>query len=258
MLPDLSQLKMKPGSLKKLALVLLAIVFVLVLVQLIAAPYKVNKRWQGVNSENYDYEHPQDSLVRHLAYLRALDIGSTQDSIYLIISLPDSSVSIAINGVKFYSTHIGEYDIDNFLTSISTSTVYNQFQRPLHSKEVAATIIKEPIKVKIAPKNAEEAAKMVTLPDSAIFENAIIHYATENGMLLTLESSNTEGWFIQSWNYLIDRLTSITATTYRIMVGILHLEIYEYQPELTITIDNVALTSIYRALPKEPYIVVYY
>lgn len=257
MIPFLTQINLKREFLKKTLKAVLISAFVITAIQLFVAPHQINKKWK-VDNGNFRYSQEQNLLIKQLAYYRAIETASKYDSIYLIISIPDSLVSIGINGVKFYGTKIQSYQMDKFLTGINSTTVLNQFQKPLKSKEIFSSIVKEPIKVKIAPKNAEEAARMMTLPDSVIFEHAELAYLTENGISLTLKAREDKSWLVNQWSNSISQLSDILAKALNITLATGQFKIYDYQPEIQLTLDNIALTSIYRALPKEPMIVISY
>lgn len=258
MLPIISPIKSKFVFLKKAVMGIAIGGFLIILTQLFTAPLRKNLSWAGDSNIQYSYNKFQDSLIRQLAYNRAVERSLATDSIYMVISIPDSTLSIGINGVKFYTTKIQNYELDRFLNNINATTVLRQFQQPLQSKESYSSIVKEPIKIKIAPKNEEEAAKMVTLPDTAVFIHAKVSYLLENDLQLTMEGSLKEGWFEIKWNSLVDFLINTFSKGEKIALATAHFEIYNYQPTIHLTLDNIDLTSIYRALPERPAIIIYY
>ncbi|MFT4739549.1 MAG: hypothetical protein ACI9L9_000322 [Marivirga sp.] len=220
-----------------------------ILFELIAAPIKTYHSWVGEELISAVSERT-DSLARVLTYKQALLTASAEDSIYLVISLPDSSLLIYVKGVGIYSTKIIRQSKSTLLSLINSEVYKKQFASPLKANLLAATIEREPIKVKIAPKNAEEAAKMATIPDSVIFEPVFISYKTENGVLVNL-STEKEPW--RSFkNYVADAGTTLR----QLISAMLRLEIVAYEPEINLTVDNIELTSIYRALPLAPLILI--
>jgi hypothetical protein len=230
-------------------------IFLSLFLQILIAPSVVNREWKAQESD-FNYNNVESSLIKQLTNTRSLEKTLENDSIYLVISLIDSSVAIGVKGVSFYTTKIHSYDIDPLLTSLHASVYLNQFQKPISFTEIYSSIIKEPIKVKIAPKNAEEAAKMVTLPDSMIFEPAHISYRAANGLNINLKGKVKHSLLVQLYSSLKQRLSVSTSMTQEMLKASASLEPYQHQPKIDIILDNVDLTSIYRALSCTPKIVV--
>ncbi len=230
-------------------LALVLIVFVNILFQLIAAPIKSYHHWKG-EEEVCRTTKETDSLTRLLTFKQALATASSTDSIYMVISVPDTLVSIYVKGVPIFNTKIISYSKSTFLSLVNTQIYSRQFAIPQKGILESSTIVKEPIKIKIAPKNAEEAALMATIPDSVTYEPAFISYKIQNGILIKLVPEN-QAWLAFKSN-IADRISGWS----KMLGAMVRLKIYDQTPEVSVTIDNNDLTSIYRALPHEPFIVV--
>jgi hypothetical protein len=226
------------------------VLFLFILFQLIAAPIKTYNNWEG-KEQVYSTHKEIDSLRNLVTYKQALSIASSSDSIYMVISIPDSLLSIYVKGVEIFNTKILRHSQSTFLSYLNTQILMRQFSRPQKGTLINSTLVKEPIKIKMAPKNAEEAAKMATIPDSVSYEPAFISYKIQNGVLLKLSSEN-EFWlsFKIGLAYKWSKLSELTR-------AIFHAEITDYHPEINLMVDNIDLTSIFRALPDEPLIVIH-
>jgi hypothetical protein len=223
--------------------------FLIILFQLIASPIKKYKNWKG-ELLTYEAGKSLDSVQKLLAFKQALLDASNSDSIYMVISIPDSLLSIHIRGVSIFSTQISDYIQSIFLSELNSQIYQKQFGYAQKAILLHSSIVKEPIKVKIAPKDAMEAAAMATIPDSLTFEPAYINYELQNGTTIQLIAENdlwlsVKTGLLNSANFISDFLMSIA-----------RVKIKEYRPTVSIRVDNIDLSSIYRALPQQPYIVV--
>ncbi len=221
----------------------------MILFQLIAAPIKKYSNWKG-EELTYVGGELNDSLKKLLAYKQALLKASKEDSIYMVISIPDSLVSIYIKGVNIFSTKVSKYDESAFLSGLNVQIYQKQFGDIQKAKLLKSTIIKEPIKVKMAPKNALEAAAMASIPDSLTFEPAFISYKLQNGTIVNLIAEDE--YYLSVKIRFLNMIKEISS----LANGFGHLKIKEFNPTISIKVDNVALSSIYRALPNEPYLIV--
>jgi hypothetical protein len=226
------------------------VLFLNILFQLIAAPIKTYNNWKG-EEQVYSAHKKIDSLRNLVTYKQALSMASTSDSIYMVVSIPDSLLSIYVKGVEIFSTKIIKHSQSAFLSYLNTQILMRQFAQPQKGVLIKSTLVKEPIKIKMAPKNAEEAAKMAIIPDSVSYEPAFISYKTQNGVILKISYEN--GFWGSFKIGLANKWTKFSV----LVRAIFHTEITDYQPEIDLVVDNIDLTSIYRALPGQPLIVIH-
>ena len=245
----LNYIKPRLSKYQKHFLSLVVALLLIILFQLIVAPIKKYSNWKGEES-TYVAGESIDSLQKLLAYKQALLKASKEDSIYLVISIPDSLVSIYIKGVNIFSTKVSKYDESAFLSGLNAPIYQKQFGDLQKAQLLKSTIIKEPIKVKMAPKNALEAATMASIPDSLSFEPAFISYELQNGTIVNLMAEDE--YFLSVKIRFLNIIKGISS----LANGSGHFRIEEFNPSVSIRVDNVDLSSIYRALPNEPYLIV--
>lgn len=106
-------------------------------------------------------------LIREREYKRALTTLK-KDSIHLIVNLEDTMVGLFINGVMIHEMRVEEFSIDPVLLSLSNKTYLHLFSKPIRIQKDTATIVKEPIVVRQAPKDTIEAALNAYKPDTLI------------------------------------------------------------------------------------------
>ena len=106
-----------------------------------------------------------------------------------------------------------------------------------------------------APKTQEEFLASVTSPDSLIYDPAFVHLALDNGTQLILsDEANKFG----------GRTGRKLYSAYRwrrrgvFLKSVITFSQYTYEPKVYLEAENKALTAIYRALPEQPKVVIYY
>ncbi len=93
---------------------------------------------------------------------------SEKDSIQLIVNLRDSIIGLSIKGVIIHKTQINNYKVDPLLNKLPVLEYVKLFSEPLQVKSQYATIVKEPIVVRNAPKDTAEATLNAYEPDTLI------------------------------------------------------------------------------------------
>ena len=207
--------------------------------------------------ERFDsgYQHPElDSLFRERAYKEALLKLAESDSIQLVVNLSDSTVVLNIKGVPIHETRIREFSKDKFLEKLPLMQEIRLFSLPLPVLSQYATIVKEPVVVRHAPKDEEEAAANAWQPDTLVQKPAFVAFSTEYGIRIIFEQDRMER-FRDHWkkfgfySHLRTRKAVAAVKNFFLFSG------QEYQPVLTIQLPVEDLRAIYRALPDSTLIV---
>jgi hypothetical protein len=259
-----------PLSKTKLTLYIAAgivvVLVVLVLIKLINAPIAQIKAWEvEFAAENANPEtaieiidNPRyDSIQRQIAFRKALLSLTKKDSMVLVVNLPDSSLNLFLNGVFIHNVRIDEYKIDRFLKDLPLGLYLNQFSKPIAIASSNATIVKEPIIEKEAPKTPDEMIASLTTPDSLVYLPAYVKLTGENGINLFLEQTEDS---IQEERNAGNAFRSIHTSQRRkeLINSLIEMSAYDYQPSLVVKVSKIELTSIYRALPQETKVVLFY
>jgi len=201
--------------------------------------------------------HPSVTVIsRENAFKTALWSLATSDSIHLIVNLKDTSVGLFINGVLIHQTKPKSFEMDQLFKYLSNKAYLAHFEKPIRITKDSATIVKEPIVVREAPKDTIEAALNAYNPDTLIQNPAFWIIEMPNGLQLifaqvaetVLEKKAKSEFFNQMNKSIIKdnwkRLTSFQRPL--------------YTPVIKIELPADDLRAIYRALPNQGSLVLYY
>ncbi len=235
------------------------VLLLLSLFHLVSAPILKLKEWrnEGAEMELPEFVNGLDSLQRQIAFKKALLALPKKDSISLVLNVPDSSLSLFINGLSIYKVQLAEMQIDPLLKRPGEKDYWTQFSKPLQVDSSRATIVKEPIIEKTAPKTQEEFLASVSQPDSLVYEPTHIQLILDNGLELFLsqeENSKKLDRRAKRQFFSSQRTKAISS----LLTSVFTFETMEYRPQIYLAAPSAELTSIYRALPEQPKVVIYY
>ena len=232
----------------------------LVLYHKASAPIHKLKEWRkqsNQQTESLQFVRGMDSLKREIAFKKALLALPKKDSMNLVLNVPDSTLGLFINGISIFKTQLTSMDLDPLLKGLGEEIYYSQFSKPLAASSSRASIEKEPIIEKTAPKTQEEFLASVTMPDSVVYDPAFIHLALENGMDIYIglnELSDRADRKAQRLFFTPERRRSFKS----LLRAVFTFKSLEYRPEIHLKASNAEITSIYRALPEQPKVVIFY
>lgn len=259
----LSQL-MKSNVIKNIVLTLFFITILFYCIIYGISPRKTIKEYNNIALSDslymqkegllYNYYELYD-ISRIKAFKEALYKQTIEDSIGLIINLRDSLVSLVIKGVKIHTAKISYYKVDKTLRCIMNASYVKIFSFPLEVKSEKATIVKEPIIVKKAPKDTAEAAKLIYTPDTLKTKPSFFKYTLEPSIELFIgQNSNTSiGDKIVKLKFNSVNLSSSFVTN---LFKMLAFKEIKYKPYIKVKIPSDDVSIIYRALPVYPKIVI--
>jgi hypothetical protein len=195
------------------------------------------------------------SLNRKKMFYQAQVIMAETDSICLALNLPDSIATLEISGVIVHKAKISEIAISKVFRRADEYSVSAMLAIPFTIANDFATIKKEPLMLKVAPKDTSE-FKPDILPDTTNSQAVNVLFEMENGVRLYLYQNvdkNEGGGFSLSMFDLNDRLRNIGDN----IKSIIRLRIPEYHPSIKIRLNKADAKIIYRALPKHGQLAVY-
>jgi hypothetical protein len=201
------------------------------------------------------YDHPEiDSLFRERAYKESLLKLAASDSIHLVVNLSDNTVGLSIKGVPIHQVRISASSRDKFLEKLPLVQETWLFSRPLPVLSQYASIVKEPVVVRQAPRDEEEAAQNAWQPDTLVQNPAFVAFSLEYGIQIIFEQDRIESlrdrW--EKFNFYSHLQARKAAAAF---ADFLHFSRQEYQPVITIEMPVDDLRAIYRALPDSALIV---
>lgn len=192
-------------------------------------------------------------LLRKKAYLSAQVKMAESDSIGLLINMRDSTIQLLIKGVAIRTVRIDEYDISPFFERANQEAIYSMLASPLVITGMHATFQKEPINVKIAPKDTSEAV-IDAKPDTTDFEAVFFNLQTDQNISFFFEqqedtvAADSRARFFFDLN---DRLRYAKVS----MKALTKFETPPYTPYIKIRIPKSEAKIVYRAIPGEGMIV---
>lgn len=195
------------------------------------------------------------SLLKEKAFLQSKTLMAQTDSIYLTINLSDSTSSLEISGVTVHTAKISSYDISNIFGRCDDNLLLSMLSVPLTIKNSIATIKKEPVMIKLAPKDTSE-YKPDIIPDTSLVETVNYILEMTNGTRIYVYQEEDEG---QSANKnllsfdFIDRLN----TTWNSLKSVVSFKVPEYHPYIKITVPRADGKIIYRALPRNGQVTIF-
>lgn len=189
-------------------------------------------------------------VVRNKAYKEALIDLAAEDSIQLSVNLVDSTVCLYIKGVKIHQSRIIHFKKDKFFENMTNDMYTKLFSRSLNINSHYATIVKEPIVVRQAPKDTLEAALNVWQPDTLIQNPAFLQLSVDYGINLIFEQ-DTNPSYLDKWIRFRFYSAIWIENISRAFKNFFLLGNQEYQPTITIEIPVTDLRAVFRALPTQ-------
>jgi len=132
-------------------------------------------------------------LENEKAYQAARLSLSTKDSVYFVLSIPDSAIILEIKGVPVRVNKLLGLEISNRFALISHENLLPWISEPFLLESDLATIPKSPIVVKQAPKDTIEAQKSSAVP--AIPDSTDVYYTLyfDRNLVIEVEQANPQG-----------------------------------------------------------------
>jgi hypothetical protein len=185
-------------------------------------------------------------LKKQEAFLRSKLAKSDLDSISLSINIPDSILSLEIKGVSIYNVKIDYIRLSPLFDCFDRKALVNCLSSPFTINNRYATIVKEPIIIKKAPKDTIEANQLVPNIDTLKPKMVAYYFYLDKDIILDIrQSEKTE---------LIPYLKYSVKYNYwwsmRRLKEIFHLRLPDYIPWIQIKINCKDALAIYRALPE--------
>jgi hypothetical protein len=189
------------------------------------------------------------ALSQKMAFTGARMRMSSSDSIGLTVNLTDSLITLEIKGVTLRSIPVISYSVAGTVSGIDRYALSALLAEPMHVESSEASIAKEPLMVKIAPRDTAEASALpLIVPDTLMATPVFFRLRLTHGIrLVVLEEVNGKGpeklarnrfLFKQSVRDASDGFARAMAFKFPV-----------YEPEIRLIVSRVDARIIYRALP---------
>ena len=192
-------------------------------------------------------------MIRTRAFLSSQVKLAESDSVGLLINVRDSVIQLLIKGLPVRTVKIDEYDVSPFFHSANQEAIYKMLSTPLTVTGMQATFMKDPVSVKIAPRDTSQVVESEK-PDTTDFEAVFFTLDTDRNIRLyfdqqedTIGADRRARFFFD----LKDRMRNASVT----MRAVARMKIPPYVPYIKIWLPKAEAKIIYRAIPREGMIV---
>jgi hypothetical protein len=194
-------------------------------------------------------------MLKEKAFLQARISMAETDSIYMTLNFADSTANLEISGVEVHSAKISDVKISRILRSGNEYAISAMFSSPMNIVSDFASIKKEPLMIKMAPKDTSE-FKPDIIPDTSDYEPVNYILEMDNGIRIfvyqeidTIASDKNQLFFFD----LNDRLKN----TWSSLKSCACLKVPEYHPFIKMRLRKADAKILYRAVPRYGQIAVY-
>ncbi len=187
-------------------------------------------------------------LLRDKSFLHSRIAMAETDSIYLTINLADSTANIEISGVAVHKVKMENFRVSKMLRKGDERLVYFLLSEPFNIEKDWSSIKKEPVMLKIAPKDTSE-YKPDIIPDTSLVEPVNYIFQMTNGTKVYVYQSERDTFgerFAQFRFDLNDRIRESRDA----LGSVVAFRVPEYHPHIKIYLPRADAKRIYRALPR--------
>ena len=194
-------------------------------------------------------------LLKEKAFLQSKIAMAETDSIYLTISLADSTARLEISGVVVHTAKMSDLSASSIIAKGNENIILPLLATPFTIASSTATIKKEPLMIKIAPKDTTE-YKPDIMPDTSLTETICYILNMTNGTRIYVyqeEKTKPEDAKNLFKFDMDDRLHN----TWLAIKNVAHFKVPEYHPYIKMKIPRNDAKIIYRAIPRKGQVGIY-
>ncbi|MCX6327496.1 MAG: hypothetical protein NT144_12740 [Bacteroidia bacterium] len=187
-------------------------------------------------------------LLKEKAFLQSRIVMAGSDSIYLTINMTDSTANIEISGVVVHKAKMSEVRASRILMKGNGNIILSLLASPFTISGAYATIKKEPVMIKMAPKDTSE-YKPDIMPDTSI--TVPVNYILEmtNGVRIYVYQEEKEK-FSDRMNLFCFDIKYRLRNTWSSLKSVVLFKVPEYHPFIKMRLPRTDAKIIYRAIPK--------
>lgn len=194
-------------------------------------------------------------LLKEKAFLQSKIIMAETDSIYLTINLADSTANIEISGVVVHKAKMSSVKTSKILMKGNDNIILSMLASPFTISSAYATIKKEPVMIKMAPKDTSE-YKPDIMPDTSITEPVNYILEMNGGLRIYVYQEENVKFSAKMSQFsfdIKDRLRDTWSSLKRVAV----FKVPEYHPFIKMRLPRTDAKIIFRAIPKNGQIAVF-
>ena len=194
-------------------------------------------------------------MLKEKAFLQARISMAETDSVYMTLNLADSTANLEISGVAVHSAKIREIKTSRILRSGNEYAISVMLSSPMNVISDFATIKKEPLMIKMAPKDTSE-FKPDIIPDTSDYEPVNYILEMDNGVRIFVYQ-DTDTITSDKNNLFIFDLSDRLRNTWSSLKSMARFRVPEYHPFIRIRLPKADAKIFYRATPRHGQIAVY-
>jgi hypothetical protein len=258
--------KKHPG--KVIFLVLISIILVFIIYYSIMSMISPVRKMEEIKKEfgvkaadknGVDQQILKDSnylvLLKEKAFLQSRIVMAESDSIYLTLNLADSTANIEICGVVVHKSNMKSFKISKILSSGNENSILSMLATPFTISSAIATIKKEPVMIKMAPKDTSE-YKPDIMPDTSITEPVNYIFEMKDGIRIYVYQEENVKFNDRVSLFTFD-IKDRLRDTWSALKSVAVFKVPEYHPFIKIRLPRTDAKIIYRAIPKNGQIAVF-
>ncbi len=194
-------------------------------------------------------------LQKEKVFLQSKIAMAESDSIGLTLNFIDSVAKLEINGVTVHAVRMDQFAISSVFRQMNAYSLYQLLAKPFVIRGDTATIKKEPLMVKMAPRDTSE-YKPDVIPDTT--DHELVNYILylDHGIKLyfyQFEDTIPMNRRAHAWFDLHDRLARVKRETQ----SLIRFEVPDYQPFIRVSLPKSEAKILYRALPCSGLVAIY-
>jgi hypothetical protein len=194
-------------------------------------------------------------LLKEKAFLQSRIVMAETDSIYLTLNLADSTANIEISGVVVHKAKMKSVKTSKILKTGNGNAILSMLATPFTISHAFATIRKEPVMIKMAPKDTSE-YKPDIMPDTSIAEP--VNYILEmNGGIRIYVYQEENAKLSDRMSHISFDINDRLRDTWSALKRVAILKVPEYHPFIKIRLPRTDAKIIFRAIPKNGQIAVF-
>jgi hypothetical protein len=194
-------------------------------------------------------------LFKEKAFLQSRILMAETDSIYLTLNLSDSTANLEISGVVVHKAKMSMERISKIFTRGDEYVISSMLSSPFKLAKDYATIKKEPVMIKIAPKDTSE-YKPDIIPDTSDYEPVNYMLEMENGVRIYFYQDERKR-FNEKMNFFMFDLSDRFRNLWSSLKSVIVFKAPEYHPFIKIRLPKTDSKIIYRAIPRYGQLAVY-
>jgi hypothetical protein len=195
------------------------------------------------------------SLLKEKAFLQSRISMAETDSIYMTLNIPDSTANLEISGVSVHSAKMKEMKVSKILLAGNRYAILSMLSLPLNIVNDIATIKKEPLMIKMAPKDTSE-FKPDIIPDTTDIEPVNYILEMDNGIKIFFYQ-DTDTTTTDRNNLFFFDLNDRLRGTWSSLKSVARIKVPEYHPFIKIKLPKADAKILYRAIPRHGQIAIY-